>query len=241
MERDIEQSRNAGMNEHLAKPIDDARLFDAISRYFETNITSKDDSNLKIKNEIIQIDGADIDGFIEDLDITPTRAYKMYADFMHNFEQLLLDFDLISSNQNQLKTSIHSLKGVSGNLRISSIHKLAKEIERDGYPKESLDALRSALERLFGEIRETIVPFIKKTSQTLFLSDQDGEYKVQIRNKAKQKYTCNCGSICSIENKAKHERSQKHQAFIQSLSVAKNFDVIHSSEGQVAKNCEAVM
>jgi hypothetical protein len=45
------------------------------------------------------------------------------------------------------------------------------------------------------------------------------DHKTQISEKHKIKYTCQCGSICSKGAKSIHERSQKHQAFILSLST----------------------
>jgi hypothetical protein len=44
----------------------------------------------------------------------------------------------------------------------------------------------------------------------------------QILKKAKQTYECKCGSTCRIVDKTKHNRTQKHQKFIQSLSAEEN-------------------
>jgi len=48
--------------------------------------------------------------------------------------------------------------------------------------------------------------------------DKIKEYQAQYRqdnvDKFKEKYTCKCGSICIKKNKAKHEKSLKHQNFI---------------------------
>lgn len=38
--------------------------------------------------------------------------------------------------------------------------------------------------------------------------------KEAIKEKQCAKYTCDCGSICRVHDKAKHERTQKHQWFI---------------------------
>jgi hypothetical protein len=43
--------------------------------------------------------------------------------------------------------------------------------------------------------------------------------KEQINRKSKrQKYLCDCGSELRISNKARHERSLKHQNYIQNLN-----------------------
>ena len=38
--------------------------------------------------------------------------------------------------------------------------------------------------------------------------------KEVIKEKGSIQYTCECGSICRVSDKARHERTQKHQAFI---------------------------
>jgi len=42
--------------------------------------------------------------------------------------------------------------------------------------------------------------------------------KVKRAERRKVKITCECGSICTTDNKARHNRSKKHQNYIQSLS-----------------------
>mgnify|MGYP003650672997 CR=1 FL=1 len=41
--------------------------------------------------------------------------------------------------------------------------------------------------------------------------------KEQRKIKDKVKYTCECGSICSIGNKSHHNKSQKHQKYLKTL------------------------
>jgi len=48
------------------------------------------------------------------------------------------------------------------------------------------------------------------------------DHKEIVKEKHKIQYTCKCGSICRISDKKRHERSQKHQAFIQCLSSEEN-------------------
>ena len=47
------------------------------------------------------------------------------------------------------------------------------------------------------------------------------EYRENNREKLaeqqKEKFTCDCGSICSKGNKSKHEKTKKHLAYLESL------------------------
>ena len=43
------------------------------------------------------------------------------------------------------------------------------------------------------------------------------EHREEIAEKQAVKYECECGSICRIDNKARHEKSKKHQAYLATL------------------------
>jgi len=45
------------------------------------------------------------------------------------------------------------------------------------------------------------------------------EHKEEIAEKKKETFTCDCGTICRKSDKARHERSLKHQNFLSSLKV----------------------
>jgi len=45
------------------------------------------------------------------------------------------------------------------------------------------------------------------------------KHKEEFAEKRKETFTCNCGSISTIGNKARHERSLKHQNYLSSLKV----------------------
>ena len=44
-------------------------------------------------------------------------------------------------------------------------------------------------------------------------------HRERISERKKATYTCVCGTTCRIDTKAKHERTQKHQAFITNLDT----------------------
>ncbi len=41
------------------------------------------------------------------------------------------------------------------------------------------------------------------------------DHKEEIKAKVSQKFECDCGSICRIGDKARHEKSKKHQAYLE--------------------------
>jgi len=54
------------------------------------------------------------------------------------------------------------------------------------------------------------------------IKEYNAQYKAQyhqdnadkIKEKKNQKFECNCGLICSISNKSRHEKTQKHQTYL---------------------------
>jgi len=53
-----------------------------------------------------------------------------------------------------------------------------------------------------------------KVEEKQYREKHKEEFAKKRKERDKKKYTCVCGSICSIAGKSEHERSQKHQIFI---------------------------
>jgi len=53
-----------------------------------------------------------------------------------------------------------------------------------------------------------------KEKKLLYSKQYYEKNKISILNKAKEKYVCDCGSICCIYDKSKHFKSAKHQIFL---------------------------
>jgi hypothetical protein len=66
-------------------------------------------------------------------------------------------------------------------------------------------------------------------------------HKKQIQKRRQKIYKCECGSEILFDHKARHEQTKKHQKFILSESVVKNFDEVHSFSGQSEESSEVLM
>jgi hypothetical protein len=55
------------------------------------------------------------------------------------------------------------------------------------------------------------------------------EHKEQIAEKMKEKYECPCGSICRKSDKARHERSLKHQDYLSTIGTLCSTTVTETS------------
>lgn len=148
MPGDRTKSFEAGMNEHLTKPIDPDELRKALDKYLEIGGSlyepdaGKDAGAEGISFELPGIDSAkglrNIGGR-EDSYLKVLLGFKeRYADFRKELEEAL---DESGSEQALLK--IHSLKGVAGNIGADKLYELCRILEgdlrdedRSGYEKD---------------------------------------------------------------------------------------------------------
>lgn len=127
MKRDRELTLEAGMNDHLAKPIDFSQLQIMLANYLPLNETEPDFS--PTSNSVLSIEGIDIDKlhslFLSDEKIL--MLLKTFASTHRNFCKELSETPIGSET---FKRMIHSLKGSSGSLTESVLHQLCIDIEQ---------------------------------------------------------------------------------------------------------------
>ena len=76
---------------------------------------------------------------------------------------------------------------------------------------ESYDELISRETYYFKKIK-CVNLYVPKDEERTYTNDKRKEYK-------KLKYNCDCGSVCGIDNKQKHLKTEKHKQFLQSLQI----------------------
>jgi hypothetical protein len=83
---------------------------------------------------------------------------------------------------------------------------------RSGPENESIKGVKENKERI-QQYRENNKDIIKDKKSSYY-----EKHKKDISEKRKIKYKCECGSEIGRSDKAKHERSQKHQNYLKSFS-----------------------
>ncbi len=173
MQRDKELTRAAGMNGHIAKPIDQGELLSVISHYFGLRSAGIVETPEETYHHP-QLDGVDMGKLFGALGPGEQRIYGMLADFGKKYRTFMSDLDGIDVMDGEFAKSIHKLKGLSGNLQMQEIFDLSYAIEkaeeRTG-KSDALSKLGRALAAVVGEIEEKIVPLLAK-EQTVYNSDQ---------------------------------------------------------------------
>jgi len=149
MKEDKDRSKEAGMNEHLNKPIDVDKLYSTLSKY----LYNKTDSKASITN----IEDINIPEF-KNIDKTIGLSHmgnneKLYTKILNDFIKDYKNITLENLNENEFDRTIHTLKGLSANIGAIELNKIAIELEST-QDTNILPKLYDELEKIINEIKE---------------------------------------------------------------------------------------
>jgi len=139
MSGDYKKSLEAGMNDHLTKPIHPEKLFAALLRWIKpgdrgrTLLAETDEPGEKINIEIPAIHGVDIKQGLYHVGGNTQVYIKLLKSFHSNYKEALpqIKTSLENGETEELSRIVHSIKGVSGNIGALDLFKAAKELEMD--------------------------------------------------------------------------------------------------------------
>jgi len=169
MADEVQRCFEAGMNDHVGKPIDPEALFATLARW--TRAQPREAPNLPSRatnggDEIIlpAVDGVDVPAGLE----RTAGNKRLYRDLLvqfaarHESTGNRIKEAAESGDHNQAERLAHSLKGVAGNLGINQIFVLAGTLERairESQPgtKGLIEELTSALDRQIRIIRAALL------------------------------------------------------------------------------------
>lgn len=208
MSDDEEKSIAAGMNAHLAKPIDPQQLKNMLGLFLntpqKTSESGSDSMTLSQEGESLSIPGIDVDAALKRMGGDKEQYLYLLNHFLlHNsnsanqFEQYINDGDLSS-----LQAQAHSLKGASSTLGLTHIHNLSAQLEKISDTHSILTkALLTHLAQRFNELQNSIELYadsIKEEESSGLPSNAEAsdELKKQLRNL--QALTAS-GDVASIE------------------------------------------
>ena len=175
MSGDREKSIEAGMNDHLTKPIDPEKLFAALLRWIKpgdpggTSLADTDAPGEGINIDIPAIPGVDVNQGLYHVGGN-TRVYiKLLKSFHSNYKEALplIKTCLENGETEELTRIAHSIKGVAGNIGALDLFKAAKEFERDlSENSMSISAnIFSEFERALAVVVKALDSFIKDLPQ----------------------------------------------------------------------------
>ncbi|WP_104398505.1 hybrid sensor histidine kinase/response regulator [Vibrio penaeicida] len=160
MAQDIETCTNAGMNDHVTKPIDVSRLYNVLKQYLNVPVLAEESSVIPSSTSSSKtspsktspsegstnthksedIGGVDIDDAAEEIGITQERYLNLLDSMLSN---LLKDLKVFRE-KSELKDWVyierfaHTVRGSAGNLRISALVEIAERIESNAKEKKAI-------------------------------------------------------------------------------------------------------
>ncbi|MGM0520073.1 MAG: ATP-binding protein, partial [Campylobacterota bacterium] len=149
MIEDKQKALDAGMNEHLGKPINSDRLYEIISKYCKVPLIN---NNTDAKSKEIEVLDEE---FLENRVSSEDKKDAILKKFQNQLE--IGEFkDVVKSIEDSEKNAhelIHSLKGVSGNIGAQRLYEISKQIDsyykrKEAVPKSSIDSLKEEIEKL---------------------------------------------------------------------------------------------
>ena len=134
-----EKCIQAGMNDHVSKPIEPQILYSKLKEYIKPKnqkIVVKKEQNVKQlineKQYTTEIEGIDMQSVMARLAGNQKLFQTLLEKFMNSYSNYGHEIEsLYKKNEvSQLKEKIHSFKGISGNIGATKIYELSYEIEK---------------------------------------------------------------------------------------------------------------
>ena len=163
---DRQKSLDAGMNEHISKPIVPNELFSTIKKFLKdfkpTNITY----NATVSEEINSLSHEVIDAkeALARIGGNETAYIKLLKQFSLKYKDVFKDIEYLRNNKDikNLKNKIHEIKGVAGNLSakklFATLNIINDSLKIDETPKNNIyEELKKDFNDLFQEISNLTV------------------------------------------------------------------------------------
>jgi two-component system sensor histidine kinase/response regulator len=190
MAGDEQKSLEAGMNDHVTKPIDPNQLFATLQKWIKpvaerTVVQKAPVPDVPAKAEQVEPVGNDLPEFLPGFDLAAgiarlmgnKRLYrKLLLDFGANYGEVAGEIReaLAARNFKQAHSLVHNLKGLAGNLEATELQAAAVEMEKlvkgqaaetasDSELNRKLNELESALEQALDAV-QTLSPMAEKKS-----------------------------------------------------------------------------
>ncbi|MDD5399922.1 MAG: ATP-binding protein [Sulfurimonas sp.] len=175
MIEDKQKAMDAGMNDHLGKPIDMNELYKTVAKFCQVDFTIQyTPSTLKTVDGILDME------YLEKIFSSKELINKLLKNFSQEIGSKFKDITtLISDNNDTAPSLVHTLKGLSGNLRANLLYEICQNIDtkyklKQEITKSDIEKLKVALENTQEKLKEVV---LDEESDTLFEKLNDEELK----------------------------------------------------------------
>lgn len=156
MQEDIIKTKNAGMNEHLQKPIQMARLYQTLIHYINPTPNHQELTVEPTENfEEVSIPEFNYLDSNEGIFFCANNA-QLYLNVLKNFRKQYYGLHFESLEEEELKRTIHTLKGHAKSIGASSLYQVTIAFEKR-YDRARLPMLYHELHNVIQEIEDKIL------------------------------------------------------------------------------------
>ncbi|MCK5735126.1 MAG: response regulator, partial [Spirochaetaceae bacterium] len=134
MPGDLDKAKDAGMNDHISKPIDPDILFSVLQKWLEDS--DVDIEAMEVSDEqaelIPQMEGIDVEDALERLGGNEELLRDLYLNFVIEYEPFVseLKSKLNLDEPEEARRMVHTMKGVTGNLGFMELHEITVNFEK---------------------------------------------------------------------------------------------------------------
>ena len=222
MAADIESTQKAGMVEHLNKPIEVEKLYKTILKYMRLNEKAQD-FDLDIESESLNF--PDFNHIDVNLGLIHMGGNeKLYIKILKEFYTDYNDLDLDKLPAKEQLQTMHTLKGLSGNIGALKLHNIAKELELSQTLKD-FNLFKEELSNVLNDL--TLILDYKDTvieKKEVFDDMIVAELFEELREAVKSNRIKNCsGVIEKLDGYKLDEKEEKKFSLVKSFLDDYNF------------------
>jgi PAS domain S-box-containing protein len=163
MAGDREKALDAGMNDHIPKPINVPQMFNTMAQWIHPQRDKPDTARGQFTEQapvvIPPLAGVDIEASLDRLQGNKALYLKLLTRFCHGYQHFDAQMDraLASSDPEQATRLAHTIKGLAGNLGATALQVIAAEAEQalsgDNRNEQGTVALREAVAALVAQLQ----------------------------------------------------------------------------------------
>lgn len=135
VDESYELSLDAGMNDHINKPIEFNRLFEVLNKYLKHNKKNKDFKHLDTQTALLYL----------------SNNERIYLKILNDFLKAYKDFSLKDLSDEDFKIAVHTLKGLSATIGANKLHEVVKKLN-DTKDKTLLPLVYEKLKEVIKEL-----------------------------------------------------------------------------------------
>jgi HPt (histidine-containing phosphotransfer) domain-containing protein len=188
LESDKKKSIQAGMQEHLTKPIEPARMYETLAKWIRAGreeAARNAQSGAAPTDGITDMPGLSVHNALKNLAGNVTLYIKLLKRFVESYEHAAgqVSNALAAGDQELALHLAHTVKGVAANLGATSLAQIAGDLEKALAAKKEHDVLLAQMRDVLRQTVESIRCLIAATTKpaaTVVQEEMSAERQVEV-------------------------------------------------------------